>query len=369
VAQVPPDPNRIDDRDHVLDGVYAKLAELRRAPHGQVTVFHLGDSHVQAGFFADVMRAEFSRAFGDAGHGLVMPRVRARVRSSRGRVTTRLLTLDEPRAVADLEFRVTLADDDPSEGFDRLTFVHEKGPANLDFVVTDEAHRVLADVPSLAAMPSTGVTTVSLPGTCRAVLVKTSRSAQTQKFAQLYGISLERQTPGVRVDSFGIVGATAETMVRSPALSTLLSAVRPDLVIVSLGTNDATARPFRDEVFSAQVADLVARVRGACPRAAVLLTTPPDSFLRATRRTRAAPNPAVVEVRRVLIESAATLRCASWDLFDVMGGSGAIGAWRDEGLARGDLIHFTKPGYEWQAHRFFAAFYDSFTRYAGNRPG
>ncbi len=151
------------------------------------------------------------------------------------------------------------------------------------------SHRPAARPPGVAAPPQ-----VDRPARGRA--------------RQLDGISPERQGPGVRFDSFGIVGATADTMVRSRTLDRLLAAVQPDLVIVSLGTNDATARPFREDVFSASVSDLVARVRGARPGAAVLLTTPPDSFLRATRRTRPAPNPAVIDVRRLVLESAVSLR-------------------------------------------------------------
>ena len=61
--------NRITDSLGVLEPFVRRLVALRQGGEEVVSVFHIGDSHVQAGFLTDTLRMFFQRDFGSAGRG------------------------------------------------------------------------------------------------------------------------------------------------------------------------------------------------------------------------------------------------------------------------------------------------------------
>ncbi len=50
----------------------------------------------------------------------------------------------------------------------------------------------------------------------------------------------------------------------------------------------------------------------------------------------------IVDAQR---QAAAATGCAFWDLREKMGGKGAMREWVLAGMAQGDYVHFTSPGY------------------------
>ena len=50
-----------------------KLASLKKKGNGTVSIVHIGDSHLQAGFISGVVRNGLQEFFGNAGRGLVFP--------------------------------------------------------------------------------------------------------------------------------------------------------------------------------------------------------------------------------------------------------------------------------------------------------
>ena len=64
--------NRIQNSGS-LDSFYMKLASLKKKGNGTVSIVHIGDSHLQAGFISGVVRNGLQEFFGNAGRGLVFP--------------------------------------------------------------------------------------------------------------------------------------------------------------------------------------------------------------------------------------------------------------------------------------------------------
>ena len=67
------DSNRISGNLTELDEVFRKWSAVGSDTAVVVSILHLGDSHIQAGFFSGAVRDSLQAVFGDAGRGLVAP--------------------------------------------------------------------------------------------------------------------------------------------------------------------------------------------------------------------------------------------------------------------------------------------------------
>ncbi len=131
-----------------------------------------------------------------------------------------------------------------------------------------------------------------------------------------------------------------------------MKAILPDLVIFSIGINDAntTTADFDGARYERNYDALVAMVRAANPDAAILFTTNNDSYYR-----RRYANKNAYKVREIMLKLAEKHNAAVWDMFGVMGGLGSIRTWIRAGYANGDRIHLLKPGYVLMADLMFNA--------------
>lgn len=169
--------------------------------------------------------------------------------------------------------------------------------------------------------------------------------------APLYGLSLENNNPkGILYHSIGVNGVTYFHYNRAEHFAAQLPLLRPDLIIVSLGTNEALASSTEETTFRAEVQKLVNKLRHVSPQAAILLTTNPDVL-----RRKRYDNPANLTVRKVIMKVAAEKKLAYWDLHGLMGGHGSVKKWREADLAHTDFIHFTREGYWLQARLLYQA--------------
>ena len=346
LVPINPEQNAIANPD-VLGLVFDKLADLAKSKQGQVAILHIGDSHVEAGYFPGIVRAGLQQRFGDAGRGLIKPTIVGVYPKKWFR------SVEVRQDVKALRLWAGIKEAEPGRGFNALAVYHEKGNEYLNFEVLDEAGQVIGKVQSTRPLDWPGaqgvqVSIVELPGVYRSVILRTAKDPKmnTQRFAQLYGVSLETGESGVVYHSYGLIGANCDSLSRSPFFQKQLERIQPDLVIVSLGTNDASTPYFKKEDYTARLDALIQKIRDACPHAAILLTTAPDSYYPRQRRRTANPNPNMGTEREALLELAFKRHCAVWDLFAIMGGAGSITTWRDSALANLDNIHFTKDGYE-----------------------
>jgi lysophospholipase L1-like esterase len=191
------------------------------------------------------------------------------------------------------------------------------------------------------------------------------RTDSTQRFT-LRGIQLGSVDPGIFLHACGVNGASTNSWLRCQAFCDELAVVGADLVILSIGINDAHDPDFDAQRYKRNYAELINRIRQAAQDAAILLTSNTDSFVR--RRT---PNRNAEAVRQVMRELSMEQGVAVWDTFGVMGGSGSIRLWESAGLANRDLIHLTREGYALLGDLLFDAWqelYDTHLRTLPNRP-
>ncbi|PHN07520.1 LysM peptidoglycan-binding domain-containing protein [Flavilitoribacter nigricans] len=201
--------------------------------------------------------------------------------------------------------------------------------------------------------------TVELDSLTRRLLMRARRTDGNTGSTRLYGISLEnRERNGLLYHAIGVNGVTYYHYNEAPEFWEQLPALEPDLIIVSLGTNETAISNFQPNGFSEQVEAFANRLQGLPASTSVLLTTPGDAL-----RRRRYENPAIKVAGEIITEAAGWHNFAVWDLFDVMGGAGSIRQWRSAQLTGRDYLHFTKVGYELQGELLFKALMQAYGEY------
>ena len=194
--------------------------------------------------------------------------------------------------------------------------------------------------------------------------LRTVKDPDTSFSNRYYGFSLLNGKPGVLYHAIGVNGAMYVNYT-SEEYVCRLAALRPALLIISLGTNESFGRRFSKPEFAAQVEALVALVRRYMPSTALLLTTPPECYRRVTvnKKRTYVRNDNTEKVAEVIREVARREGIACWDLFTATGGPNSSRAWTRAGLMRADRIHFVKEGYFEQGRMLYRAFLNAYNSF------
>jgi hypothetical protein len=220
-------------------------------------------------------------------------------------------------------------------------------------VVADSGNVVLSAVYS----PTHASFTFAKPA--NSFSVRLSRTTHTQEQFILQGLMLDNHDEaGIIYSSVGVNGAKVPSFLMCEDLIPQLRQLRPDLVIISLGTNDTFYEDFDPVQFKQDYRTLISRVKKARPEACILLTTPNDNLLK-----RKFPNPDLPKAKRIVRLLAKEMNLALWDFHEVMGGAGTIQIWQKHKLAQNDFVHLTKTGYEVQGRLFYGALMSAYERY------
>ena len=173
----------------------------------------------------------------------------------------------------------------------------------------------------------------------------------------LNGIVLENDQNGIIYHSIGVNGAHFSDYNKSPRFFEQIKALAPDLIIISLGTNETFGR-MSPERYEDEVNKFISAIRnqyGQCP---ILLTTPPPSLYK-----RKNPNPLCMEYANTLIDNSVKDNYSVFDLYRALGGSEAMQRFIDENLIAGDRVHYTRDGYIEQGDLLYDAFMSNYLNY------
>lgn len=176
-----------------------------------------------------------------------------------------------------------------------------------------------------------------------------------------FGLLLDNENNGISYHSIGVNGASVKSYLRCIDFEQQLSLIQADLVIFSIGINDAYEEDFSKESFYNNYDTLIQKIKSINPNTAILLTTNNDSYYM-----RKYPNKRALEVREKMLQLAQNKDLALWDMFQVMGGLNSIKDWQKNKLAKNDLIHLTYDGYNLIGDLLFEAFMKSFINYIEN---
>jgi lysophospholipase L1-like esterase len=241
--------------------------------------------------------------------------------------------------------------------------IWSKEPFDAVTVLHHEAAPALMEPDSLN--PDTYCTIYNTPQSTRIVLNRATDSLTLNGFTdkvfnrpEYYGFSLENGGSGLLYHALGLNSAAFEHFASGTTLLAGGAAdLMPDIVIVSLGTNNCYGNNFDAGRLGGVADNFIRRLKQAYPDAALLITTPMESYKKSGRKR--IPNPNVREAAVVIKAAAAKNGVACWDLFEAAGGNGANEKWYKRKLTSRDRIHFTEEGYILQADML----YDAFAKY------
>ena len=180
------------------------------------------------------------------------------------------------------------------------------------------------------------------------------------------GLARETGRAGVVYHILGVNGTTCATFATDERIR-MITDLKPDLVIVSFGTNEAHARRYSPSEHRWQMQSLVDRIRNRSPDGAFLITTPPGAYVRNGRSGRVI-NPRTQRVVETERQFAEENHLALWDMYDIVGGkSRACLNWLAARMYQRDRIHFKVEGYTLQGLLLHEAFIKAYNDYVATQ--
>ncbi len=351
---------------------YSKLEQLVTTGEGRVNIVQIGGSHIQAGSFSGQMRNRFQQLNGEmnAGWGFMFPYRIARTnspfgyyiryngywktfRNVEGRKSGTLgvggisATTSSPKA----ELTILLEDENELDySFNKLRVYYENTAKNYSINIDQNLvkNKVEAD----------GYTDFELNEWVDSLQITLEKDYNSQGNFTLLGMTTESNPNGVMYHSIGVNGAHVPAFLRCQLFTEQLADLKPDMVILGLGINDAYGRRFSQARFEDHYGQLIDKIKAAAPNALIVFTTNNDSYLY-----RRYVNKNGEKVKDSMFKMAKKYNAGVWDMFSVMGGLNSIVLWQNNGLARSDKIHFTREGYLMIADLFFGALMKDFENY------
>lgn len=195
-------------------------------------------------------------------------------------------------------------------------------------------------------------------------VIKTD-STTTEPFLMM-GMELLNDEPGIEYTSIGVNGADFPSYFRSAFFEKQLRLYKPDMFIVSMGTND-TYMPeshFDVEKFKNNYESFIQMIQRVNPECAILLAVPNDSYY-----LRKQPNPNTVKAEGVILELAEKYGMAVWDFYEIMGGFRSSQKWYQKRIMPRDRIHFTQRGYHIKSDLLLKAFVGAWEKASNREPG
>ncbi len=351
---------------------YDKLAKLIRTGEGQINVVQIGGSHIQAGTFSGQIRTRLQQMNGEmnAGWGFMFPYRISRTNSPFGyyirynggwqstrnverRKTGNLgvggisVTTSSPKT----ELTILLEKENILDySFNKLRVYYENRGVN--YLVSVDSSLLLNSV------KTDDYFEFELNSNVDSLKITIQKELNASGSFTLFGITIEAAPNGFIYHSIGVNGAHVPAFLRCQLFEKQLADLKPDLVILGLGINDAYGRRFSQKKFEANYGELIAKIRRAAPETAIIFTTNNDSYMY-----RRYVNKNGLKVQQSMFKMAEKYDTGVWDMFSVMGGLNSIVLWEKNGLARHDKIHFTREGYLTLGDLFFNALMKGFESY------
>ena len=345
--------------------------QFKKGELPKIRVVHLGDSHVQAGFFSEPIRNDLQLQFGNAGRGIVFPYQAAGTngpsdynfgsaqawKSKRNCINKSSLptgisghTIYSKQRSARLNFKARNRLDIGTPN--RIVLYHASlADSNFSYVLSDSLGNEIAELDKNKSSDMRSEFTILKPVSTWRVLHDTI--AKTGSSSTLFGVSLENESKGALVHTIGVNGAEYQHYLHSEFFIKQLAELEAELIIISLGTNEAYNSGLFDSLaFELHVDSFLTKVQTSLPNASIIITTPPGigqavrvSGRRKRKSYRYIENKNIPIVCSVLHKQAIKHNAAIWDFYQIMGGHDAMNIWAAKGLTDKRRIHFSRKGY------------------------
>ncbi|WP_198651915.1 GDSL-type esterase/lipase family protein [Chitinophaga deserti] len=351
-----------------------------------VSVLHLGDSHVQGGFFPDAVRKELQDKFGYAGRGFVFPynlagtngphdyRWSSFFRWTSDRMVDRNLS-ESPgpggivlKSPQDRQAALLVYHNDSTIGKLKVWYrgkglpeirptENERQDVNESIVYEGNSNLPVQEAIILAG---SGMRTLSIT---------------FPDISRMYGALEVRDAKGILYSAIGINGAQFQhyNIFEGSVAGEAAIMTKPSLVILSLGTNEAFGAVTPDQL-KAEMEKTVVVIREQAPGVQFIFTTPPSGMMkkrqvayrpkgskRTKYRTKFTAVPQAAVLRQAIMEFCRENGHACWDLFgDMRNDSRFNRAWSH------DHVHFNAYGYQLQGELLGKAILNGYNNWQQN---
>jgi hypothetical protein len=384
IAAADTSPVAIVDLARSLDKLFAVLARAeRREPSAVARILFFGDSVVASDFGTGTLRRLLDGRFGDAGHGFVLV----------ANAWPQYFHNDVYR-LADKGFHVSRIvgprASDGLYGLGGVSFTASPGlRSRIGTAKTGDFGRSVSrfDV-AYVAQPGGGTIEARVDGAVVQV-IDTADAEKHAAFAEikvpdgphelelairgasvrLFGVALERDSPGIVLDALGIVGARIRTLDESDDgnFAEALAWRKPSLLVFQFGANesgDGFAYPMPE--YHRTMREIIGKMAAAVPAAGCLVIGAMDRARKENDHLVTVPIiPHIVEEQRSV---AAEVGCAYYGTFEAMGGKGSMARWVAKGYGAGDFTHPTSWGAEKLGKWIYSALISSYTDYKKRTP-
>lgn len=374
LAPARPGVNRFVDPTESLEPFYAALSRAERhEPGAVVKVLHFGDSPTTADLITADVRTMLQAKFGDAGHGVYLIAKpwawynhRGIANSSSG-WTIDPATLHNQKdgwyGLGGVSFigapgawsKVTLKE----RGQTHLT-LHYVGQPGGGKVVIEADGAPLATLDTSMPRKLAAHESWRIPGTTREIAIRVEGAP-----VRLFCFEFEKDSTGVIYSSIGLNGTWAgvlATYTNGPHWNEQLREARPDLVVLSYGTNESGYGKYVDSTYSRDYREILRRIKTALPETPVLVMCPMD---RGARESGGAIGTIQTLPRLIHMQSqmAAEENLAFFNTFEAMGGEGTMGKWylAEPRLVSADFIHPLPSGARIVGTLLYQAMTDGYT--------
>ena len=353
------------------DELYNSMDSMIRFKDRKLNFYHIGGSHIQADIYTHDFRSFLQRNWpGLGGHrGLVFPFNLARTNNPGNYRFTSSNSWSGYRSVIQrpefVHYGITGAAISCSDSLIDLNFIYKKTRVSppieairiyhnsgvIPFEFNFGSNELLIE--SVRRCSEMGYTEIQFTDAIDTLDIQFIRNTKEKYRLDLYGFELMNAQPDISYNSIGINGAGLYTYLDNEFFLRDLKQTPPDFFAFSVGTNDGFVPydSFKPEDYKKNLEAMVKIVLEANPKCAILLTVPNDCYYK-----RRYPNKNTDRQRSVIIELAAKYNTGVWDFYGFMGGLGSSDTWRNAGLMRNDLVHFTKEGYHLKGELYIDAF-------------
>ena len=328
---------------------------------GNINIVHIGGSHIQAGTLPNTVRQELLKAYPHltASRGMIFPYAAApkcnnpsdyRTRSVGRFGLVRNVYQEHAKPLGVTGIAIYTLD-----SVSEVRIVHRDSLTKFNttkITLLGFSDKDSASIPVLKIGTERFLPTAIIPEKRQYIYENIS---VTDSFAfvlkakdsagfTITGFLLENDNPGITYHSLGVNGASVKAFLRCRHFEEEMPLLSPDMVIFSLGVNDASEATYDPAVFKENYLTLVNQIKKANPYCFFVFITNNDTYKKVGKSYQVNEN--ALSVRKVMYELANETGGAVFDQFEIMGGLRSMEKWRVEKLAQNDRVHFTKEGYE-----------------------
>lgn len=352
------------------EGLDDFFKSLQNSQNQKVSVLHIGDSHLQPNFISDVVRSGLQEKFGNAGRGIIVP-YKVAGTNSPADITSKStqrwegkrnckpllpqatgiggITIESKDSTASFSFKIP-----EKYAFTNMKVFFQNDENSYGLFAKDLINGDSLNLKDFILSENENIASVTFSQPTTEVEFESFKTDSIQNHTTVFGIYTENDQNGVIYNSVGVNGSEYFHFDEAEFFNEETPFLHPNLIIISLGTNEAFRKNFDEEEVENQMQSFISNLKELNPEASFLITIPANSFKNKKI------NQELFIVQNLLIKIANDNHLAYWNLPEI---TGEAANWRKNKLLRPDGVHYEKNAYLLQGELLYNALISAYENY------